>query len=330
MDIVCLGEALIDFVALETGVSVAEASGFLKAPGGAPANVAVGAARLGLRAAFLGKVGDDPFGHCLRDTLATNGVDTRGMRFSSSARTALAFVSLQSNGERDFSFYRNPAADALYRADEVDVETIASSKVLHFGSISLIEQPTRSATRHAVLEARRAGCIVSYDPNWRPPLWPDEETAVRRMRQPLPLVDVLKASEEEACLLTGEASPEAAIEHLAALAKRATVVTVTLGSGGAMWRHRSGKGGHVRGFAVEAIDTTGAGDGFVAGLLAHLTELAPRRRALREVEPEAVERAVRYACAVGAITATARGAIPALPDRAAVDRFLATVGPMSC
>ncbi|HSV74092.1 MAG TPA: PfkB family carbohydrate kinase [Chthonomonadales bacterium] len=324
MDIVCLGEALIDFVALETCVSVAEASGFVKAPGGAPANVAVGAARLGMRAAFLGKVGDDPFGHCLRSTLAANGVETRSMRFSTTARTALAFVSLQADGERDFSFYRHPAADMLYRPSEVDLDLVRGARALHFGSISLIGEPARSATRHAVLAARRAGCIVSYDPNLRPPLWPDLTTAARRMAQPLPIADVVKVSEAEAAFLTGATTPEDGLHRLAEAARRASLVTVTLGAGGALWRHASGCCGVVPGFAVNAIDTTGAGDGFVAGLLARLVQAAPSRKDLRLLAPEVVADAVRYACAVGALTTTSRGAIPALPDREAVERFLET------
>src|SRR5438045_2825404 len=144
--VVCLGEALIDFVADTAGVSLAECPGFRKAPGGAPANVAVGLARLGVPAAFLGKVGDDPFGRFLEQTFAAAGVDTRFMRFDPGVRTGLAFVSLQADGERDFVFYRNPSADMLYRADEVPEDALDGCRLYHFGSITLIQEPSRAAT----------------------------------------------------------------------------------------------------------------------------------------------------------------------------------------
>ena len=176
-DAICLGELLIDFVPTVTGVNLIEAPAFIKAAGGAPGNVAVGLARLGVRSAFMGKVGDDPFGHFLANTLAEVGVDVSPLRFSAEARTALAFVSLRADGEREFMFYRHPSADMLFTPREVDVDAIQHAKLLHFGSISLIGEPSRSATLYAVDAARAAGCLVSYDPNLRLPLWPDAEAA---------------------------------------------------------------------------------------------------------------------------------------------------------
>jgi len=171
------GEMLIDFVSTVNGVSLIEAPSFLKAPGGAPANVAVGLARLGVSAGFLGQVGDDAFGHFLAQTLRENNVDVSALRFSREARTMLAFVSLRVDGERDFMFYRQPSADVLYRPEDVDETYVRSAKVFHFGTISLILEPARSATLHAVKIAREAGLTISFDPNLRLNLWPDAKAA---------------------------------------------------------------------------------------------------------------------------------------------------------
>src|SRR5690606_3184475 len=165
MTVVCMGEILIDFVALETGVSVGEASGFQKAPGGAPANVAVAVKRLGMDSAFIGMVGNDPFGQYLAQVLKDNGIDTTGLKFTDEARTALAFVSLRADGERSFSFYRHPSADMLMTADDVEYSLINRAKAFHFGSISLIGEPSRSATVAAAAYALERGALVSYDPN---------------------------------------------------------------------------------------------------------------------------------------------------------------------
>jgi len=156
MGVVCLGELLIDFVALETGVSVGEASGFEKKPGGAPANVAVAIARLGQPSAFLGQVGDDPFGHYLEGVLNAEGVDTRGLRFTSAARTALAFVSLRPDGERSFVFYRHPSADMVMRPEDIAFNVIDGQDIFHYGSITMISEPSRSATLAAISYARHA------------------------------------------------------------------------------------------------------------------------------------------------------------------------------
>ena len=176
-DVIACGELLIDFVSTESGVTLAAAPAFKKAAGGAPANVAVGVARLGYRAGFLGQVGEDDFGHFLADTLAEAGVDTGGLRFSAEARTALAFVSLRADGERSFMFYRHPSADMLWRPEDVDAGYAAGTRIFHYGSISLIGEPSRSATLAALGHARAAGALISYDPNLRLALWPSAEAA---------------------------------------------------------------------------------------------------------------------------------------------------------
>src|SRR5919202_5121391 len=206
--VLCLGEALIDFVADVAGVSLVECPGFRKAPGGAPANVAVGLARLGVEAAFAGKVGDDPFGHFLRDTFAAAGVDTRPMLLSAESLTGLAFVSLMANDERDFLFYRNPSDDMLLRWDEVPESLFQGARIFHHGSITLISEPSRTATIVAAAHAREAGCLVSYDVNLRLPLWESEAAAREGIKDGLPGVDIVKVSEEEGEFLFDTRTPE--------------------------------------------------------------------------------------------------------------------------
>ena len=313
-DAVCLGELLIDFVPTVTGTTLIDAPAFKKAPGGAPANVAVGLSRLGATAAFMGKVGDDAFGHFLADTLAEAGVDVGPLLFTDKARTALAFVSLRADGDREFMFYRHPSADMLLEPNEVDVDLIGHAKLLHFGSISLIEEPCRSATIHAVRTARDAGLSISYDPNLRLALWPDAETAKAGMMLGWPNADIIKVSEEELEFLTGETDSVRAARQL--WHERLRLLVVTRGHEGCVYLTTDFEG-KVEGFPVEAVDTTGAGDAFVAGLLAGLLSdpsAADDETGLREI--------CRFANAAGALATTERGAIPALPDRSRVRSFL--------
>ncbi len=173
MDIICLGELLIDLFPAEVGRHLTEVSAFYPKPGGAPGNVAVAARRLGLTSAFIGKVGDDAFGRFLIDTLAAVGVETRGIRLDAEARTTLAFIALPDPHHAEFVFYRNPGADTRLRPDELDEELLRHARALHVGSLSLVAEPSRSATLRAVEIARAAGALVSFDVNYRPSLWPE-------------------------------------------------------------------------------------------------------------------------------------------------------------
>lgn len=312
--VICLGEALIDFVADVHGVSLEDCPGFRKAAGGAPANVAVSVTRLGQTAAFVGKVGDDPFGHFLERTLSENGVDTSPMRFDPDFRTGLAFVSLLESGERDFVFYRHPSADMRLLPEEVPPELFRGALVFHFGSISLISEPCHSATLAAAHAARRAGCIVSYDPNLRLSLWPSPEAARAEMLAAMPLADVVKISEEEARFLTGEAAAATARQVLDSGPR---IVCVTQGAGGSEMFYAGGST-RAPSFQVRAVDTTGAGDGFVGALLVWLVERGSLD-GLREAE---LAEAARFANAVGALTCTRKGAIPSLPTRAEVANLM--------
>ena len=313
---ICLGELLIDFVPTVTGTGLTDAPAFIKAPGGAPGNVAVGLARLGVKSAFMGKVGDDAFGHFLADTLAEAGVDVGPLRFSSEARTALAFVSLRSDGEREFMFYRHPSADMLFTPREVDMDAISRAKLLHFGSISLIGEPSRSATLYAVDAAHAAGGLVSYDPNLRLPLWSDADAARKGMLLGLSKAHIVKLSDDESEFLTGLSDLKAACQAL--WHEDLKLMVVTRGRAGCVYFTPSFTG-MVESFSVKAVDATGAGDGFVAGLLQGLLadpSTFQDEARLREL--------CRFANAVGALATTERGAIPALPDRERVREFLSS------
>lgn len=312
--VLSLGELLIDFVSTVSGVSLAGAPAFQKAPGGAPANVAVGLARLGVSSAFMGKVGDDDFGHFLADTLAENGVDVSPLRFSSAARTALAFVSLRADGEREFMFYRNPSADMLFTPGEVDISAVRQARIFHYGSITLIHEPSRSATLHALETAADAGLLVSYDPNLRLNLWSGADEARAEILAGLRFAHVVKVSDEELVFLTGIEDMNRAAAKL--WHDKMRLLVVSEGARGCRYYTVSQRG-HVPGFTVDAVDTTGAGDGFMAGVLCRILQdadlLADRAR---------LENALRFANAVGALTTTKRGAIPALPLKADVEMFL--------
>ncbi|XP_075512000.1 fructokinase-2 [Primulina tabacum] len=304
--IVSFGEMLIDFVPTVSGVSLAEAPGFLKAPGGAPANVAIAVSRLGGKAAFVGKLGDDEFGHMLAGILKENGVSADGVNFDKGARTALAFVTLRADGEREFMFYRNPSADMLLTPDELNLDLIRSAKVFHYGSISLIVEPCRSAHLKAMKVAKEAGALLSYDPNLRLPLWPSAEEARKQILSIWETADVIKVSDVELEFLTGSNK----IDDESAMTlwhKNLKLLLVTLGEKGCRY-YTKGFRGLVDAYQVKAVDTTGAGDSFVGALLCKIVQ----DHAIIHDEPRLKE-ALKYACACGAITTTQKGAIPALP-----------------
>lgn len=275
-----MGEMLIDFVSVKSGVAIKDSPGFTKAPGGAPANVAVGVRRLGRTSGFIGKVGSDDFGRFLGETLAREGVDTRGVRYEDRARTMLAFVSLGPDGEREFMFYRHPSADMLLEPSEIDTGLIAEAQVFHHGSISLITEPSRSATLAAVEAAKGAGALVSYDPNLRLPLWPTPDEARTAILAAAPSADIIKVSEEELAFLTRADGVAEGVRRLRNVVAAECAIVVTRGRHGCALALGGSTGGstglwlEVSGFDVQAVDTTGAGDAFVAGLLVGLIEAA--------------------------------------------------------
>ncbi|KAH7434876.1 hypothetical protein KP509_06G039100 [Ceratopteris richardii] len=314
--VICFGEMLIDFVPTVAGLSLADAPAFKKAPGGAPANVAVGIARLGGKSAFIGKVGDDEFGYMLADILKKNNVHDGGILFDKGARTALAFVTLRSDGEREFMFFRNPSADMLLQESELNVDLIKKSKIFHYGSISLITDPCKSAHLAAMKIAKGAGALLSYDPNLRLPLWSSAEAAREGMLSIWNEADIIKISEEEIEFLTQGGDPYSHESAMKLMHPNLKVLLVTEGQAGCRYYTKEFHG-RVPGVKVETIDTTGAGDAFVAGILSQLAKdlsLLKDEARLRE--------ALEFANACGAITTTERGAIPALPDKEAVHKLM--------
>jgi len=304
-DVVALGEALIDFT--PSGISPAGMMLFERNPGGAPANVLCALANLGLRTAFIGKVGQDMHGEFLRNVLMEKHVDTGGLILDSDVFTTLAFVELSESGERSFSFARKPGADTRLRPDELSRERIQGCRVFHFGSLSLTNEPAGSATLAAVRMAKEAGALISYDPNYRAPLWPDRQTAIQTMRSVLGEIDLIKISDDELELITGETSVDAAAKHL--LEKGAGCVVITMGSRGAFAATARGRV-HVPAPAGPVVDTTGAGDSFWGGFLYQIIrgETAPA-----DLCEDALVKYTRFANKVATICVGRRGAIPAMP-----------------
>jgi fructokinase len=322
-NVICLGELLIDFCAGEQDVTLSEARSFVKAPGGAPANVAAGVVRLGLSAGFIGAVGNEPFGHFLEGVVAGGGVDTSHLVKIDDVRTTLAFVASRSDGRKDITFYRNPGADMRLAPEHIDPAYIASAEALHFGSISRIDESPRDATDKARRLAAEAAALITYDLNWRPSLWPDHDAARRRIFEGFAGTTVAKVSDEEWEFVFGTRDFD---EGAATLLDGGTQLVVrSEGEGGATFATAAARA-HLDPFQVEVADTLGAGDGFMAALivelLAHWREGVPPAR----LDAPELTRIVRRANAVGALTATKVGAMPALPTTADVDAFLAARG----
>jgi len=307
-DVTCLGELLIDFTSLKAGVSLIETPGFLKHAGGGPANVSVGVSRLGGQAAFLGMVGNDEFGRFLEKTLADTGVNTRGLRFSGNAHTTLAFVALREDGEREFVFYRNPGADMLYGPDDLDEELVTHGKILHHGTISFISEPNREATLRAIDLAKAAGSLISFDPNVRMNLWNDPLAAHEAALLGLLTADIVKLSEEELEFITMQTDLQRGLRLLRERGIPAVVVTRGERGCAYAWGDYTGE---VCGRNVTALDTTGAGDAFVASLLYHLANLdkPPTDFTHNEIRDSLI-----FANAAAALVVTRHGAIPAMPS----------------
>lgn len=304
-EIISIGELLIDFTPLKQagqGVPV-----FAQNPGGAPANVAVQAARLGLKSAFMGKVGDDMFGCFLENTLKQNGVDTDMLILDKECSTTLAFVQLSESGDRDFSFYRNPGADTQLREDEICEAAIKQAKLLCFGSLLLTNQPSRAAVNRAVDIAGENGVIRAYDPNWRPPLWKNKAEGIEMMRSLVSRADVIKVSDEELALITEK--EDMALGAKSLMEQGVSLVVCTLGP----------KGCRIFGrefdlvlptYDVVVKDTTGSGDSFFGAFLTRLVQLGKKPCELSAAEAADIG---DFANAAGSACATRMGAIPALP-----------------
>lgn len=314
VDIAALGELLIDFT--EAGYSKDGMKLFEQNPGGAPANLLTVASHMDYKTAFIGKVGTDMHGAFLKKTLQKEGIDTNSLIEDENYFTTLAFVEIDENGERNFSFARKPGADTQLRKEELDKELLRNCKIFHFGSLSLTDEPARSATLEAVKTAKEAGALISYDPNYRASLWKDEATAVEAMKSVIPLADVMKVSDEESLLLTGVKSYEEAVEVLLSLGLK--LVAITLGEDGVLVATKNGKE-RVAGFRTNAIDTTGAGDSFWGGFLSRFLSL---NKAVEELTGEDIRACAVQGNAVACLCVQKRGGIPAIPSAEEVRAFL--------
>ncbi len=307
-DVTALGEVLIDFT--PSGYSDRGGMCFERNPGGAPANVLACVSRLGGKTAFIGKVGNDMFGRFLSGALRDYGIDTSGLRISDSANTTLAFVQPEKDGERSFGFYRNPGADTMLEPDEIELSVLKNSRIFHFGSLSLTDEPSRTATGTALKYARENGCIISYDPNLRPPLWKSLRLAHREITSVLGLTDILKVSKEELEFITGEKDPDTATYKLYEEYK-IPLILVTLGNKGCYFRNKELKGTG-KAYNVKTVDTTGAGDAFLGSFLYCMAE-----RNIKEpggMDLKDIEQIIAFSGAAAAISTTKRGAMPAMPE----------------
>jgi len=318
-DVICIGELLIDFVSSKNETALMDSPGFIKAPGGAPANVAAGLSRLGRSSSFIGKVGRDPFGEFLTQTLKDYGVDTSQMIYDEHARTTLSFVAVRKDGVRDCMFYRNPGADILLKAEEISDEHLQNSKVLHFGSVSLSHEPSRSATLHAVKRAKELGLLISYDPNLRLSLWDDEARAKKEIQEAYSYADIVKISEEEMEFVTGFDNEEAAANYI--LSRGAQIVVISRGEHGCFYS--DGKTtGEVKGHKVDVVETTGAGDAFLAGLISQLLIHHDREGTFSLQADSEMMNAIQFANAAGALATTKIGAITSMPTTDEVNQLL--------
>lgn len=312
-DVVAIGELLIDFTEAGTGTDGMRL--FEQNPGGAPANLLTAVSHMGYQTAFIGKVGKDLHGDFLRQTLEQEGICTEGLIQDETVFTTLAFVMLKEDGERGFSFARKPGADTCLRVDELNTELLRGGKIFHTGSLSLTDEPARTATYEAVKTAKAAGALISYDPNYRESLWHSGEEAVKTIKSLLPYADMVKVSEEESRLLTGETDYVKAARALIDLGP--SVIAVTLGERGVHLVKRDWDE-HILAFAVKAVDTTGAGDSFWGGFLSGFLECGKN---LSDMKPEEWRRCAVRGNTVAALCVGKRGGIPAIPGKADVLAF---------
>lgn len=313
-DVTALGELLIDLT--QNGISE-QGNPILEAnPGGAPCNVLAFLSKMGHKAAFIGKVGKDGFGEQLTAGLVETGICTDGLCYDESVHTTLAVVHTYADGDRDFSFYRNPGADMMLRADEVKDEIIANSKIFHFGSLSMTDEPCRSAHLHALKVAEEAGILRSYDPNLRPPLWSNLDVAKENILALMPHCDILKISDNEIQWLSGKEDYDEGIEWLRSQFD-IPLIFLTLGKDGSR-AYCGDVRVEVPGFKMNTIETTGAGDTFFGSVLHHILTLGWRPYTAQELSEM-----LRFANAAAALVTTRRGALRVMPSLEEINTVLA-------
>lgn len=303
-DVIALGELLIDFTM--NGQSEQGNNMFEACPGGAPCNVLAFLNKMGKKTAFIGKVGKDQFGTLLRDTITEAGIDASNLMVDENVNTTLAFVHTFPDGDREFSFYRNPGADMMLTADEVNPEVVKDTKVFHFGTLSMTHEGVREATKKAVETAKANGCLVSFDPNLRPPLWSSLDLAKEQMEYGFGKCDILKISDNEIQFVSGKEDYDEGIAYLQET-YNIPLILLTMGKDGSRAYY---KGMRVErpGFSVKAIETTGAGDTFCGSSLNYLVE-----HDFENLTEEQLGEMLTFANAAAALVTTKKGAIKAMP-----------------
>lgn len=306
-DVIALGELLIDFT--ENGISE-NGNPLLEAnPGGAPCNVLAMLQNLGKKTAFIGKVGKDAFGKYLAETVEQIGIDITGLVQDVEIPTTLAFVHTAADGDRSFSFYRNPGADMMLTKDEVDYNKIDEAKIFHFGTLSMTHEGVREATKQAVARAKEKGLLISFDPNYRPLLWKDAETAKEMMRYGFSVCDILKISDDEITFVTGKDTIEEAITAFCAL-YQPKLMSVTCGKNGSIVIYNGQKvpcGAHIR---PDTIETTGAGDTFMACMLNFVLE-----HGVEDLSESDLLEMQKFAGTAASLITTRRGALKVMPTK---------------
>jgi len=313
-DVTALGELLVDFT--ECGTSDAGMRLFEQNPGGAPANVAAAIARQGLSAAFIGKVGDDMHGRFLRCALERSGVCADGLVTGPEA-TTLAFVARDENGERCFTFLRDPGADTCLKPAELNQQLIRATRVLHIGSLSLTRDPARSATWQALITAKSTGAVVTYDPNYRAPLWESDEHACDQIRSILPIVDIIKLSEDDMPYAAGIDEADTAVQVLRN--EGVPLIIITLGARGAIVATRDDSR-VIPAYPTAVVDSTGAGDAFFGGFIAAFIKA---QKGVQDVTIDDMAAFAKRGAATAAISLARRGGMPAMPTAAEVEEFIA-------
>lgn len=303
-DVIALGELLIDFTM--NGQSEQGNNMFEACPGGAPCNVLALLNKMGKKTAFIGKVGKDQFGALLRDTITEAGIDASNLMVDENVNTTLAFVHTFPDGDREFSFYRNPGADMMLTADEVNPEVVKDTKVFHFGTLSMTHEGVREATKKAVETAKANGCLVSFDPNLRPPLWSSLDLAKEQMEYGFGKCDILKISDNEIQFVSGKEDYDEGIAYLQET-YNIPLILLTMGKDGSRAYY---KGMRVErpGFSVKAIETTGAGDTFCGSSLNYLVD-----HDFENLTEEQLGEMLTFANVAAALVTTKKGAIKAMP-----------------
>lgn len=313
-DVVALGELLIDFT--QNGLSQ-QGNGLFEAnPGGAPCNVLAMLNNLGKKTAFIGKVGDDQFGRMLKETLESLGIGTENLLMDPQVHTTLALVHTFADGDRDFSFYRNPGADMMLTADEVKEDMIASAKIFHFGTLSMTHEGVRAATKKALKTAKDSGCLISFDPNLREPLWDSLDSAKEQVIYGLEYTDILKISDNEIQWLTGEEDFTAGVEKIRRI-RDIPLILVSMGKDGSRAYYQEHMVEVAPFLQKNTIETTGAGDTFCANVLNYVLE-----HGLENLTPEDLKTMLTYANAAASLITTKKGALKVMPTRLEIEALV--------